>query len=57
MSEIRTGHLVLANGDVFEGELFGAAAPGGVVTGEIVFNTVMSGYQEVISDPSYAGQI
>ena len=31
--------------------------PGGVATGEVVFNTVLSGYQEVITDPSYAGQI
>ena len=56
-NDIRPGTLVLANGEVFEGELFGADPTGGVVTGEIVFNTVMSGYQEVISDPSYAGQI
>ena len=31
--------------------------PGGVATGEVVFNTVLTGYQEVITDPSYAGQI
>jgi carbamoyl-phosphate synthase small subunit len=49
--------LVLADGAVFEGETVGAAAPGGVATGELVFNTVMSGYQEVITDPSYAGQV
>ena len=49
--------LVLADGSVFEGELIGAEPPGGVAAGEVVFNTVMSGYQEVISDPSYAGQI
>jgi carbamoyl-phosphate synthase small subunit len=48
--------LVLADGEVFEGEAIGAAAPGGVTTGELVFNTVLSGYQEVITDPSYAGQ-
>src|SRR5205823_75776 len=35
----------------------GATSPGGVATGEVVFNTVMSGYQEVITDPSYAGQV
>ena len=56
-TDLRPGTLVLANGEIFEGELFGAVPPGGIVTGEIVFNTVMSGYQEVISDPSYAGQI
>jgi carbamoyl-phosphate synthase small subunit len=49
--------LVLADGSVFEGEAIGAPAPGGVSCGEVVFNTVLSGYQEVISDPSYAGQI
>gem|GEM_PF-2771098 len=50
-------HLVLADGSIFEGEAIGAAAPDGVATGEVVFNTVLSGYQEVITDPSYAGQI
>jgi len=49
--------LVLADGAVFEGEAAGARPPGGVATGELVFNTVMSGYQEVITDPSYAGQV
>jgi carbamoyl-phosphate synthase small subunit len=48
--------LVLADGEVFEGEAIGAAPPDGVATGELVFNTVLSGYQEVITDPSYAGQ-
>ncbi|HET6833303.1 MAG TPA: glutamine-hydrolyzing carbamoyl-phosphate synthase small subunit [Acidimicrobiales bacterium] len=54
---LREGLLVLADGTTFEGELFGAEPPAGVATGEVVFNTVLSGYQEVISDPSYAGQI
>ncbi|HEX6786680.1 MAG TPA: carbamoyl-phosphate synthase domain-containing protein, partial [Acidimicrobiales bacterium] len=54
---LREGALVLADGSVFEGELLGAEAPGGIATGEVVFNTVLSGYQEVITDPSYAGQI
>jgi carbamoyl-phosphate synthase small subunit len=49
------GQLVLADGSVFEGDLIGAHQP--ISTGEVVFNTVLSGYQEVISDPSYAGQI
>jgi carbamoyl-phosphate synthase small subunit len=49
--------LVLADGEVFEGEAIGAEPPGGVATGELVFNTVLSGYQEVITDPSYAGQM
>jgi len=52
---IREGALVLADGSVFEGELIGAERT--VATGEVVFNTVLSGYQEVITDPSYAGQI
>ncbi|HEX5135465.1 MAG TPA: glutamine-hydrolyzing carbamoyl-phosphate synthase small subunit [Planctomycetota bacterium] len=46
--------LVLADGTVFTGESFGAATE---VTGEVVFNTSMTGYQEVLTDPSYAGQI
>jgi carbamoyl-phosphate synthase small subunit len=49
--------LVLADGGVFEGELAGAPPPGGIATGELVFNTAMSGYQEVLTDPSYAGQV
>ncbi len=49
--------LVLVDGEVFEGEAIGAEPDGGVATGEVVFNTVLSGYQEVITDPSYAGQI
>ena len=74
------GVLVLADGSVFEGELFGARpdlsgagdVPGSVAisrfgtpappgasaaAGEVVFNTAMSGYQEIITDPSYAGQV
>ncbi len=54
---IREAALVLADGSAFEGELFGAEPPDGVAKGEVVFNTVLSGYQEVITDPSYAGQI
>jgi carbamoyl-phosphate synthase small subunit len=78
---MRPGVLVLADGSVFEGELFGApltdassagedrnsgvqtrfgtpAPPGAsAAAGEVVFNTALSGYQEVLSDPSYAGQI
>jgi len=57
MTDIREAHLVLADGTVFEGEAIGAEPAGGVASGEVVFNTVLSGYQEVISDPSYAGQI
>ncbi len=51
------GLLVLADGEVFEGYLAGAPPRGGTATGELVFNTVLSGYQEVVTDPSYAGQV
>jgi carbamoyl-phosphate synthase small subunit len=57
MSGVTEAVLVLADGTTFEGEAIGAEPPQGVATGEVVFNTVLSGYQEVISDPSYAGQI
>ena len=53
--EPREALLVLADGEVFEGEAAGADVA--VTTGEVVFNTVLTGYQEVITDPSYAGQI
>ena len=46
--------LVLADGTVYRGEAFGAHATG---EGEVVFHTGMSGYQEILTDPSYAGQI
>ena len=46
--------LVTADGEVFRGHSVGAS---GVTVGEVVFNTAMSGYQEVFTDPSYAGQI
>ena len=49
-----TALLVLADGTVIEG--FGAGATG-VAQGEVCFNTAMTGYQEVMTDPSYAGQI
>ncbi|MFQ5514759.1 MAG: glutamine-hydrolyzing carbamoyl-phosphate synthase small subunit [Myxococcota bacterium] len=48
------GLLVLADGSVFRGEAFGASLPG---EGEVVFHTGMTGYQEILTDPSYAGQI
>jgi carbamoyl-phosphate synthase small subunit len=49
-----TGLLVLADGTVFEGQGLGAE---GSAVGEVCFNTAMTGYQEVLTDPSYAGQI
>ncbi len=47
--------LVLRDGTSFEGEMFGS--PDMVATGEVVFNTSLSGYQEIVTDPSYAGQM
>ncbi|MFZ2950097.1 MAG: glutamine-hydrolyzing carbamoyl-phosphate synthase small subunit [Desulfuromonadaceae bacterium] len=46
--------LALADGRIFEGKSFGAS---GEAAGEVVFNTAMSGYQEVLTDPSYKGQM
>ncbi|MDQ3248043.1 MAG: glutamine-hydrolyzing carbamoyl-phosphate synthase small subunit [Chloroflexota bacterium] len=46
--------LVLADGTTFQGQAFGAAT---TVVGEVVFNTSLTGYQEVITDPSYRGQM
>lgn len=46
--------LVLADGAVYRGQAFGAAT---TVAGEVVFNTSLTGYQEVITDPSYRGQM
>lgn len=53
MSDERAA-LALADGTIFHGRALGAR---GVTTGEVVFTTAMSGYQEVLTDPSYAGQI
>jgi carbamoyl-phosphate synthase small subunit len=50
----RPAKLALANGKVFTGTAFGAD---GEVHGEVVFNTSMTGYQEILTDPSYNGQI
>jgi carbamoyl-phosphate synthase small subunit len=58
--------LALETGECFRGRLFGGASPGGLgredpspapVGGEVVFHTGMTGYQEILTDPSYAGQI
>ncbi len=54
LAEPRPAVLVLADGTVFRGHAAGAAA---VVDGEVVFNTSMTGYQEMLTDPSYHGQI
>ena len=55
MSDVR-GRLALESGATYEGILFGAPLQH-AQNGEVVFNTCMSGYQEVITDPSYAGQV
>src|SRR5437899_5260817 len=49
-----TARLVLADGTVLEGSGIGAA---GQAVGEVCFNTAMTGYEEILTDPSYAGQI
>lgn len=51
---MKKGYLLLEDGTIFEGTLFGAA---GSPVGEVVFNTGMTGYQETVTDPSYYGQI
>ena len=60
----RSAVLVLGDGELFEGVAVGALADdtvnpdgGAVAMGEVVFNTSMSGYQEILTDPSYAGQL
>src|SRR5579863_4541835 len=49
-----SGVLLLSDGTIFEGHGFGAT---GHAVGEVCFNTAMTGYQEILTDPSYAGQI
>ena len=49
----RKAFLALADGTVFHGVAFGAPKD---MLGEVVFNTGMAGYQEILTDPSYAGQ-
>jgi carbamoyl-phosphate synthase small subunit len=51
---VTDGYVLLEDGARFDGELCGG---GGEVTGEVVFNTSITGYQEAVTDPSYAGQI
>jgi carbamoyl-phosphate synthase small subunit len=53
-SSVRPALLVLADGTCYQGRSFGAQ---GTTVGEVVFNTGMTGYQEVLTDPSYHGQI
>jgi carbamoyl-phosphate synthase small subunit len=49
--------LVLGDGETFEGVAIGHRPDDGCTSGEVVFNTALSGYQEIVTDPSYAGQI
>ncbi|MFB6275330.1 MAG: glutamine-hydrolyzing carbamoyl-phosphate synthase small subunit [Halothece sp.] len=53
-NQVEPALLVLEDGSVFRGKSFGAK---GTAVGEVVFNTGMTGYQEVLTDPSYRGQI
>src|SRR4026209_1156993 len=53
-SGVKKAWLTLADGTVFEGRPLGFE---GEAVGEVVFNTAMTGYQEVLTDPSYKGQI
>ena len=54
MTQDNTAKLALEDGSVFVGNSFGAS---GTTFGEVVFNTAMTGYQEIVTDPSYCGQI
>jgi carbamoyl-phosphate synthase small subunit len=54
LSQAKPAFLVLADGTIYQGFAFGAS---GTAMGEVVFNTGMSGYQEVLTDPSYCGQL
>ena len=59
IKEKKKGYLVLASGRVFTGWIFGAdpETTAHAPTGEVVFNTSLTGYQEILTDPSYQGQI
>jgi carbamoyl-phosphate synthase small subunit len=54
MADVKSALLALSDGRVFRGQSLGAA---GEAQGEVVFNTSMMGYQEILTDPSYRGQI
>ena len=54
MTTRKPGAIVTAEGEVFRGSMVGAP---GIAIGEAVFNTAMTGYQEIITDPSYSGQV
>ena len=54
MTGSKKATLALAGGEVFQGTAVGAT---GETVGEVVFNTSHTGYQEILTDPSYAGQL
>ena len=54
MNKSNSAILLLADGRIFEGKSFGSQ---GETTGEVCFNTGMTGYQEIFTDPSYYGQL
>ncbi len=56
-TDLPTARLALADGAVFTGQGFGAAEDSRTTAAEVVFNTALCGYQEALTDPSYAGQI
>ena len=57
MTNPKNARLALSDGSLFRGSAFGATDTPRTVAAEVVFNTAMSGYQESLTDPSYAGQI
>ena len=54
MPEEKRARLILEDGTIYEGKSFGYDGP---TSGEVVFNTAMTGYPESLTDPSYEGQI
>lgn len=54
---MKTSYLVLSDGSIYPGQSFGAATDDRITVGEVVFATSMTGYQEMLTDPSFAGQI
>ena len=57
MPELPSALLVLEDGTRWPGRSFGAPATATATAGEVVFNTSLTGYQEILSDPSYHGQL
>ena len=57
MSKLEVARLALEDGTVVRGKPFGARLGDPGAAGEVVFNTALTGYEEVVTDPSYRGQI